>query len=90
MSALGQKQTSAHLRVMSALPPKADIDRVSCRFRGTASENTHYRKQPKGHWLRMGELMSAFDPKRTSGERVAFDHERLNLTLAKGNFSLAR
>src|SRR3974390_224889 len=25
MSALGQKQTSAHLRVMSALPPKADI-----------------------------------------------------------------
>jgi hypothetical protein len=29
--------------------------------------------------------MSAFDPKRTSGERVAFDHERLNLTLAKGN-----
>ena len=25
MSALGQKQTSAHGRVMSALPPKADI-----------------------------------------------------------------
>src|SRR6516225_5168608 len=25
MSALGQKQTSAHVRVMSALPPKADI-----------------------------------------------------------------
>jgi len=25
MSALGQKQTSAHFRVMSALPPKADI-----------------------------------------------------------------
>jgi hypothetical protein len=25
MSALGQKQTSAHDRVMSALPPKADI-----------------------------------------------------------------
>src|SRR5262249_31961489 len=24
-SALGQKQTSAHVRVMSALPPKADI-----------------------------------------------------------------
>jgi len=24
MSALGQKQTSAHVRVMSALPPKAD------------------------------------------------------------------
>src|SRR6516164_967671 len=26
-SALGQKRTSAHLRVMSALPPKADIRR---------------------------------------------------------------
>ena len=26
MSALGQKRTSAHVRVMSALPPKADID----------------------------------------------------------------
>jgi hypothetical protein len=25
MSALGQKQTSEHIRVMSALPPKADI-----------------------------------------------------------------
>jgi len=25
MSALGQKQTSAHVRVMSALPPRADI-----------------------------------------------------------------
>jgi hypothetical protein len=25
MSALGHKQTSAHVRVMSALPPKADI-----------------------------------------------------------------
>jgi hypothetical protein len=25
MSALGQKQTSEHVRVMSALPPKADI-----------------------------------------------------------------
>jgi hypothetical protein len=27
MSALGQKQTSAHVRIMSALPPKADIRR---------------------------------------------------------------
>ena len=26
MSALGQKQTSAYVRVMSALPPKADMD----------------------------------------------------------------
>jgi hypothetical protein len=28
MSALGQKQTSRHLQPMSALPPKADIDRA--------------------------------------------------------------
>jgi hypothetical protein len=28
MSALGQKQTSAHVRVMSALPPKAWIGTV--------------------------------------------------------------
>src|SRR5262249_16108928 len=27
MSALGQKQTSGHVRVMTALPPIADIDR---------------------------------------------------------------
>jgi hypothetical protein len=26
MSALGQKQTSAHVRLVSALPPKADMD----------------------------------------------------------------
>ena len=34
MSALGQKQTSAHVRVMSALPPKADI--------GTQSRNVRF------------------------------------------------
>ena len=33
MSALGQKQTSAHLAVMSALPPKADIDAQSVNVR---------------------------------------------------------
>jgi hypothetical protein len=34
MSALGQKQASAHVRVMSALPPKADI--------GTQSGNVRF------------------------------------------------
>jgi hypothetical protein len=29
MSALGQKQTSTHVHVMSALPPKADIETQS-------------------------------------------------------------
>ena len=33
MSALGQKQTSGHVRVMSALPPKADIDQSGCDVR---------------------------------------------------------
>jgi hypothetical protein len=33
MSALGQKQTSAHIRVMSALPPKADMDQHECDVR---------------------------------------------------------
>src|SRR5262245_50855815 len=33
MSALGQKQTSLHVRVMSALPPKADIGTQSWNVR---------------------------------------------------------
>jgi len=33
MSALGQKQTSAHIRVMSALPPKADITTAQTNVR---------------------------------------------------------
>jgi hypothetical protein len=53
MSALGQKQTSAHVRVMSALPPKADI---RCR-------DQHVRFLPKAdigteylliNWLWLG------------------------------------
>jgi hypothetical protein len=30
-----------------------------------ASDNAHYRKQPKGRWSRMGELMSALGQKQT-------------------------
>jgi hypothetical protein len=37
MSALGQKQTLEHVRVMSALPPKADI----------AERDRHVRFVPK-------------------------------------------
>jgi hypothetical protein len=33
MSALGQKQTSAHVHGMSALPPKADIRQGNCDVR---------------------------------------------------------
>jgi hypothetical protein len=39
MSALGQKQTSAHVRVLSASPPKADITQRCC----------HVRFVPKAH-----------------------------------------
>jgi hypothetical protein len=55
MSALGQKQTSAHVAVMSALPPKADITamqtnvryvpeadiRPYCAATGSTSGNNH-------------------------------------------------
>jgi len=30
---LGQKQTSEHVHVMSALPPKADMDQSGCDVR---------------------------------------------------------
>jgi len=33
MSALGQKQTFKRLRLMSALPPKADMDQCGCDVR---------------------------------------------------------
>jgi hypothetical protein len=41
MSALGQKQTSQHVRVMSALPPKADI-RTWPALRATAPAAWRY------------------------------------------------
>jgi hypothetical protein len=47
MSALGQKRTSGHVRVMSALPPKADI----------AERDRHVRFVPIADiaaWIRQG------------------------------------
>jgi hypothetical protein len=38
MSALGQKQTSAHVRIMSALPPKADIQDVQMLLHRTCED----------------------------------------------------
>ena len=55
MSALGQKQTSAHVRVMSALSPKADIAPGTMTHRagrprrssGTAAHGLkHFRQHP--------------------------------------------
>ena len=48
MSALGQKQTLAHLRVMSALPPKADIETQprDVRFVPKADKLRRSKKRP--------------------------------------------
>jgi len=45
MSALGQKQTSAHDRVMSALPPKADIDQSGRDVRFVPKANSSAPRQ---------------------------------------------
>jgi hypothetical protein len=57
MSASGQKQTSEHGRIMSAIPPKADID--MCEW--------HVRFVPKAD---IHPPQSALPPKRTLIERV--------------------
>jgi hypothetical protein len=46
MSALGQKQTLQHVRVMSALPPKADI----------GQRRGHVRFVPKADIVRCGKI----------------------------------
>jgi len=48
MSALGQKQTSAHVRAMSALPPKADMNQHSrdVRFVPKADQVHRSKKWP--------------------------------------------
>src|SRR6516162_3471168 len=50
MSALGQKQTSAHIRVMSALPPKADITaaQTNVRFVPKADVNARSLRSTAG------------------------------------------
>jgi hypothetical protein len=46
MSALGQKLTSKHVRVMSALPPKADVSRRVCE--GVAQRRAERSHRPIG------------------------------------------
>jgi hypothetical protein len=65
MSALGHKQTSAHVRMTSALPPKADIrERVlDVRF-GPTSDQVHRNKKAlirSPHW-RSQERRRVFRP----------------------------
>jgi hypothetical protein len=45
MSALGQKQTSAYFRVMSALPPKADIASTFMSTRPNLGRSLHITRQ---------------------------------------------
>jgi hypothetical protein len=51
MSALGQKQTLRHLRPMSALPPKADMDQSGCdvRFVPQLDSLAHAISQQRPH-----------------------------------------
>ena len=46
MSALGQKQTLAHIGVMSALPPKADIGTHSCDVRFVPKADITGKREP--------------------------------------------
>jgi hypothetical protein len=54
MSALGQKQTSEHVRAMSALPPNADIRQRS----------SDVRFVPKADILRCGKNVAIRSPRR--------------------------
>ncbi len=45
MSALGQKQTQRHNAAMSALPPKADIDRLPCPLCANSGQCGRYRDE---------------------------------------------
>ena len=47
MSALGQKQTSPHVQPMSALPPKADIDRARWDVRFVPIGDQRHRNKIK-------------------------------------------
>ena len=57
MSALGQKQTSAHVHGMSALPPKADIRDVITRQVRAADALRAFRPQSIGTNCKKGTLM---------------------------------
>ena len=48
MSALGQKQTFGSVRLMSALPPKADMDQSGCDVRFVPKADILLSAAP--HW----------------------------------------
>src|SRR5215471_1370262 len=50
LSALGQKRTSKHVRVMSALPPKADIGTQSRNVRFVPDADYQRSISPKGEF----------------------------------------
>jgi len=54
MSALGQKQTSGHAGIMSALPPKADIDQHGRDVRYVPKADI--QRCGKSRWMTPGRL----------------------------------
>ena len=70
MSALGQKQTSAPVRMMSALPPKADI--------GTLLRNVRY--VPKADKVQCSKLVWLLD--HLVGERKKFTGRSIPVVFA--------
>src|SRR5215472_9907829 len=81
MSGLGQKQTSGHVRAMSALPPKADI--------GTKPRDVCF--VPKADILRCGRTGASRSPRRrrraattSPGSNVVARTEELTIRLPVG------
>ena len=66
MSALGQKRTSEHVRIMSALPPKADI----------AKRDRHVCFVPKADIPHCGKKRRYFSPTTGSTSGVSVDRAR--------------
>jgi hypothetical protein len=56
MSALGQKRTLGHVRIMSALPPKADI--------GTQPRNVRFVPKADIHRLKIARASKRTNPPR--------------------------
>ena len=69
MSALGQKETSAHVRVMSALPPKADS--------GTQSRNVRFVPKADMKESRNGGTSEFVSWRRSRHFRLIYLNERV-------------
>jgi len=66
MSALGQKQTLAHVRVMSALPPIADIG-TQPRVMSALCQKRTYSAQQEDHYSITSSAVAMCDGRPTCG-----------------------